>query len=53
MCFVSASGGSIGVKRQQAGNQSSSIRSMPLSVKAVVEHLALLASFVASYENYI
>ncbi|KAJ0495804.1 putative transcription factor interactor and regulator CCHC(Zn) family [Helianthus annuus] len=26
---------------------------MPLSVKAAEQHLALLASFVASYENYI
>ncbi|MFS7916862.1 hypothetical protein Hanom_Chr03g00182331 [Helianthus anomalus] len=26
---------------------------MPMSVKAADEHLALLASFVASYKNYI
>uniref|UniRef100_A0A251VAK0 Uncharacterized protein n=1 Tax=Helianthus annuus TaxID=4232 RepID=A0A251VAK0_HELAN len=26
---------------------------MPMSVKSAEEHLALLASFVASYENYI
>ncbi|MFS7905510.1 hypothetical protein Hanom_Chr01g00048551 [Helianthus anomalus] len=51
VCFVAASGRSTWGKRQQASNHSSSTRSMPLSVKAAEEHLALIASFVASYEN--
>ncbi|KAJ0507000.1 putative transcription factor interactor and regulator CCHC(Zn) family [Helianthus annuus] len=52
-CFVAASGGSTGTKRTPTSKQSSSAKSMPMSVKSAEEHLALLASFVASYENYI
>ncbi|KAJ0576078.1 putative transcription factor interactor and regulator CCHC(Zn) family [Helianthus annuus] len=52
-CFVAASGGSSGVKKSSASKQSTSAKSMPMSVKSAEEHLALLASFVASYENYI
>ncbi|KAJ0449140.1 hypothetical protein HanHA89_Chr17g0725051 [Helianthus annuus] len=51
--FVAASGGSSGVKKSSTSKQSSSAKSMPMSVKSAEEHLALLASFVASYENYI
>ncbi|KAM0049847.1 putative transcription factor interactor and regulator CCHC(Zn) family [Helianthus debilis subsp. tardiflorus] len=53
VCFFIASGGSTKGKRQQASNHSSSTMSIPLRVKATEEYLALLASFVASYENYI
>ncbi|KAJ0742622.1 putative transcription factor interactor and regulator CCHC(Zn) family [Helianthus annuus] len=53
VCFVAALGGSTGVKRPSASKQTSSAKSMPMSVKFAEEHLALLASFVASYENYI
>ncbi|KAJ0683464.1 hypothetical protein HanPI659440_Chr16g0658571 [Helianthus annuus] len=53
VCFVAASGGSTGAKKTSASKQSSSAKSMPMSVKYDEEHLALLASFVASYENYI
>ena len=34
VCFVAASGGSTGGKRQQSSNQNSKTKSMPLSVKA-------------------
>ncbi|KAJ0541141.1 putative RNA-directed DNA polymerase [Helianthus annuus] len=53
VCFVAASGGSSGVKKSSASKQSTTAKSMPMSVKSAEEHLALLASFVASYENYI
>ncbi|KAJ0466681.1 putative RNA-directed DNA polymerase [Helianthus annuus] len=53
VCFVAAVGGSTGVKRTSTSKQSSNAKSMPMSVKSAEEHLALLASFVASYENYI
>ncbi|MFS7930396.1 putative transcription factor interactor and regulator CCHC(Zn) family [Helianthus anomalus] len=53
VCFVAASGGSTGVKRQSATNQTSNTKCMPMSVKAAEEHLVLLASFVAIYKNYI
>ncbi|KAJ0723344.1 hypothetical protein HanOQP8_Chr08g0297061 [Helianthus annuus] len=53
VCFVAASGGSSGAKKTSAAKQSSSAKSMPMSVKSDEEHLAILASFVASYENYI
>ncbi|MFS7997391.1 hypothetical protein Hanom_Chr12g01141241 [Helianthus anomalus] len=53
VCFVAASGGSTGAKRTSTTNQSSNTKSMPMSVKVAEEHLALLASFIASYENYI
>ncbi|MFS7962280.1 hypothetical protein Hanom_Chr08g00724791 [Helianthus anomalus] len=53
VCFVDALGGSTGAKRTSATNQSSNTKSMPMSVKAAEEHLALLALFIASYENYI
>ncbi|KAM0052178.1 putative transcription factor interactor and regulator CCHC(Zn) family [Helianthus debilis subsp. tardiflorus] len=53
VCFVAVAGGSTGVKRTSTSKQTSSAKSMPMSVKSAEEHLALLASFVASYENYI
>ena len=53
VCFVAASGGSAGGKKQQVSSQKSNTKTMPLSVKAAEEHLGLLASFIASYENYI
>ena len=28
-------------------------RSMPMSVKSVEDHLGMLASFIASYENFV
>ena len=37
----------------QIGNNGNRIKAMPMSVKSAEDHLALLASFVASYENYI
>ncbi|XP_021975042.1 uncharacterized protein LOC110870148 [Helianthus annuus] len=52
VCFVAASGGSTGAKRTSASKQSSSVKSMPMSVKSAEEHLALLASFVASEGSY-
>ncbi|MFS8001166.1 hypothetical protein Hanom_Chr13g01187061 [Helianthus anomalus] len=45
--------GSIASKRQQGGDNGGNNKFMPLSLKAAKEHLALLVSFVASYENYI
>ncbi|KAI3503879.1 hypothetical protein L1887_32343 [Cichorium endivia] len=53
VCYVATSGGSNGDKNKQASNQHGTKRTMPLSVKAAEDHLALLASFIASYENYI
>ena len=34
-------------------NSSKGLKSMPMSVKSTEDHLGMLASFVASYENYI
>ena len=53
VCYVAASGGSNGSKNRQTSNQMSATRCIPLSVKSTEDHLALLASFIASYENYI
>ncbi|MFS7993296.1 hypothetical protein Hanom_Chr12g01092401 [Helianthus anomalus] len=52
-CFVDSSEGSTAGKRQQGGDHGRSNKSMPLSVKYDKEYLALLVSFVASYENCI
>ncbi|MFS8007693.1 hypothetical protein Hanom_Chr14g01264061 [Helianthus anomalus] len=51
--FVAILGGSTGAKRTPVSNQNNNTKSMPMSVNAVEEQLALLASFVASYEIYI
>ena len=53
VCYIAASGNSTGGRRQQDSAQKSNARSMPLSVKSAEDHLGLLASFIASYENYI